>query len=103
MPPPAADPNTGFSGTNNAFARKGTKEHVKGHSTLPMYSGESEGSPWPSYTALFPLQRAGLPMAARAADDRRGPPPPLSSAGRRENRITKIIHRKKSHFPHAPH
>ena len=44
--------------------------------------------------------RAGLPMAARTADDRPGPgpppPPPLSSAGRRENRITKITHGKKS-------
>ena len=52
-----------------------------------------EGSPWPSLTVLFPLPseraRAGLPMAARAADDRRtgaafaAAAQRLSSAGRR--------------------
>ena len=102
MPSPAAAPNTGFPGTNNAFAGERIKGHEMGYSTLPACSGESEGSPWPSLTVLFPLPRAGLPMAARAADDRRGPPPPpppLSSAGRRrENRITKMIYPKKSHL-----
>ena len=68
-----------------------------------------EGSPWPSLTVLFPLPseraRAGLPMAARAADDRRtgaafaAAAQRLSSAGRRRgNRITKMILPKKSHM-----
>ena len=36
MPSPAAAPNTGFPGTNNAFAGKWIIGHGMGHSTLPV-------------------------------------------------------------------